>query len=175
MEELDMLKKMMLVLFLGMTVFLNSPAFANSMDGGCKGKDCYGKMDKGHSQCPIANKFMMKAHFLLENKAGIGLTDDQVKTIKDLKLQMEKDSVRQGADMQTFMLDLQSKLAEDKVDIEESNTLIDKGFASASASAKSNLQAYAKLKSLLTPDQMTKMKALHEQMKKNEREEKEDK
>src|SRR5439155_47780 len=98
--------------------------------------------------------------------SSIGLTDDQVKAIKDLKLQMEKDSIRQSADMQTFMLDLQSKLGEDKVDVEGSNALIDKGFASASASAKSNLEAYAKLKGLLAPEQITKIKTLHEQMEK---------
>ena len=159
-----MKKTMMFILFLGMTVFLNVPAFAHPTDGG--------KMDKGQNQCPVANKFMMKAHFLLEHKADIGLTDDQVKTIKDLKLQVEKDSIQQGADMKTFKLDLDSKLAEDKVDVEGTNALIDKGFAGASASAKSNLSAYAKLKAVLTPDQLTKMKVLHERMKKDEKEEK---
>jgi Spy/CpxP family protein refolding chaperone len=153
-----MLKKMMFIPFLGLTMFLSSPVFAHSMD-------------KGQSQCPIANKFMMKAHFLLENKGDIGLTDDQVKTIKDLQLQMEKDSIRQGADMKTFMLDLDSKLAEDKVNVEGTSALIDKSSAAAIASAKSNLDAYAKLKGLLTPDQVTKMKALHEKKEKEEEEE----
>ena len=132
-------------------------------------------MDKEHCQCPIADKFMKKARFLLENKADIGLTDDQVKTIKELKLQMEKDSIRQSADMKTFMLDLKSKLAEDKVDVEGTNTLIDQNFAAASAAAKSNLATYAKLKSLLNSDQITKMKALHEQMEKKEKEEEREK
>jgi hypothetical protein len=67
------------------------------------------------------------------------------------------------------MLDLKSKLSEDKVDVEGGNTLIDQNFAAASAAAKSDLAAYAKLKSLLTPDQMTKMKALHKQMEKKEK------
>ncbi len=153
-----MLKRMMLIVFLGMTVFFDSPAFAHSMD-------------HGQSQCPVANKFMMKAHFLLENKAELGLSEDQVKTIKALKLQMAKDNIRQGADMQTFMLDLNSSLSEDKVDVEGTNVLIDKGFASAMAAAKSNLDAYAKLKGLLTPEQITKMKALHEKMEMKEKEE----
>ena len=163
-----MTKKMMtLMLFLGMFVFLSVPAFAHSMSG----KGC----SQCENQCPIANKFMMKAHFLLENKSEIGLTDDQVKAIKELKLKAEKDSIMQAADMKTFMLDLQSKLSEDKVDVEGTNALIDKGFSSASVAAKSNLTAYAKLKSLLTPDQVTKMKALHEKMEKREKEEGEEK
>lgn len=165
-----MLKKIMFILFLGMTVFLSSPAFARSMEGYDKGKECSMMMSKGQCGCPIANKFTMKSDFLLEHKTDIGLTDDQVKTIKDLKLQMEKDGIRQSADMKTAMLDLEAKLTEDKVDVEGTNAFIDKNFASASAAAKSNLNAYVQLKAVLTPDQLTKMKALHEEMKKDKKE-----
>ena len=164
-----MMKKMVFLLVLGMAAFLSSTAYAHFWNGKHEGKECSMKMDKEHCQCPITEKFMKKVQFLLENKSDIGLTNDQVKTIKDLKLQMEKDSIRQSADMKTFMLDLKSKLSEDKVDVEGGNTLIDQNFAAASAAAKSDLAAYAKLKSLLTPDQMTKMKALHKQMEKKEK------
>jgi hypothetical protein len=170
-----MMKKMMFLLALGMTVFLSSTASAHFWDGKNKGKECPMKMGKEHCQCPIADKFMMKAHLLLENKSEIGLTDDQVKAIKGLKLQMEKDSIRQSADMKTFILDLQSKLSEDKVDVDRTNALIDQNFTAASVAAKSNLAAYAKLKGLLSPDQITKMKALHEQMEKKEKREEKDK
>jgi len=161
------MKKTMFFLLLGVAMLFSSIAPAHASDG--KGKECPLKADKGRCQCPIADKFMMKAHFLLENKTDVGLTDDQVKTIKELKLQMEKDSVRQSSDMKTFILDLKSKLSEDKVDVAGANALIDKNFTSASAAAKSNLAAYAKLKSLLNPDQIKKMKALHEQMEKKKK------
>ena len=169
MKRKKMMKKMMFFLFLGMAVFLSSTASAHFWDGKCKGKECPIKIDKEHCQCPITDKFMKKTHFLLEHKSDVGLTDDQVKTIKELKLQMEKDSVRQSSDMKTFILDLKSKLSEDKVDVAGANALIDKNFTSASAAAKSNLAAYAKLKSLLNPDQIKKMKALHEQMEKKKK------
>jgi flagellar basal body-associated protein FliL len=174
-EGLKMMKKIMLLLILGMAVFLCSTAFAHFWNGKGKGKECPVSIKKEHCQCPIMEKFMKKARFLLEYKSDIGLTDDQAKTLKELKLQMEKDSIRQSADMKTFLLDLKSKLAEDKVDVEGANALIDENFASVSAAAKSNLATYAKLKSLLTPDQMTKMKALHEQMEKKEKEEEKNK
>jgi len=170
-----MKKIMMFILFVGMTMFLTSPAFAHSMDGQYGGKGCSCKMDKGQYQCPIAKKAMMKAQFLLENKVEIGLADDQIKNIKDIKLQMEKDSIRQGADMKMFMLDLESRLMEDKVDVEGVDAMIDKGFTSAAASAKSNLAAYAQLKGLLTADQVAKMKALHEQKEMKEKAEEEEK
>ena len=174
-----MMKKMMLLAVLGMVMFLSSTASAHFWDGKDKGKQCSLKADKEHCpcmgkeccQCPITEKFMKKARFLLEHKSEMGLTDDQVKAVKDLKLQMEKDSIRQSTDKKIFLLDLQSKLSEDKVDVEGANTLIDQNFAAASTAAKSNLATYAKLKNLLSLDQVTKMKALHEQMEKTEKEE----
>lgn len=166
-----MRKTMMLSLFVAMAVFLSSPAFARSMEGQYKAKEYSGMMDKEHSQCPIANKFAMKSRFLLDHKDDIGLTDDQVRSIKDLKLRTEKDDIRQLADMKALKLDIESKLMEDKVDIEGTSALIDKGSAAASTAAKSNLTAYAQLKAILTPDQITKMKTLHRQMEANESEE----
>ena len=164
-----MVKKLIFVLFFGTAVLLSSAVYAHSWGGDSKGKECPMKMDKEHCQCPIADKFMRKAGFLLEYKSDIGLTDAQVKAIKELKLRMEKDNILQGAGMKTFMLDLQSKLSEDKVDVDGAKALIDKNFTEASAGAKSNLEAYAKLKGLLSSEQIAKMKALHEQMEKKER------
>ena len=163
------MKKMMLLLILAVTVFMSSTAFANFWHSESRGKECPMGMAREHSQCPITGKFMKKTQFLLENKSEIGLSDDQVKTIKELKLQMEKSEVQQRADRETFMLDLKSMLAEDKIDVEDASKLIDGNFDAASIAAKSDLATYAKLKSLLTPDQVTKMKALHEQMEKKER------
>ncbi len=167
-----MMKKTMLFLVLSMAVFLSAAVPAHAWDG--KGKECPPGMGKEHGPCPIADKFMMKAHFLLENKDEVGLTDEQVKAIKELKLQAEKDGIRQFADMKTFMLDLQYKLSEDKVDVEGANKLIDKNFIVASAAAKANVEAYAKLKGFLSPEQIKKMKALHEQMEKKEKSEREE-
>lgn len=163
-----MMRKMLFIAFLGVSLVLSSSAYAESADGhsmGMEGRYQHGAMHKEESQCPVAGKFMMKSHFLLENQKELGLTGDQVKSIKDLKLQVEKDSIRQTADMKVFMLDLNSKLEEDKIDVEGTNALIDKGFAAATAGAKSNLEAYAKLKGLLTPDQVTKMKELFQSKK----------
>ncbi len=167
-----MMKKLTaVILVLGMAAFMSSTAFAHFGGGEGNGKECPLSMSKTHCQCPITEKFMKKTEFLLENKSDIGLSDEQVKSIKALKLQMEKGSIQQNADKETFMLDLKAKLSEDKIDIDGANALIDGNFAAASAAAKSNVAAYAKLKGLLTPEQVTKMKALHEKMEKKEKEE----
>ncbi len=153
-----MKRKLGLMVFLGTFLFFSS-AYANS-EGDFHGGHGYGMAGHKEGQCPVVGQLTKKAHFLLENKTELGLTDDQVKTIKALKLQVEKDGIRQNADRETFLLDLRSKLGEDKIDVEGTNVLIDKSFASMADSTKSDVAAYAKLKSTLTPEQVTKMKEL---------------
>jgi Spy/CpxP family protein refolding chaperone len=164
-----MVKKMAGFMFLSAFLFMSTLAYANGpMDehqmgkGTCSVKGGQGHMGRGccQGQCPVAGKVLKKAHMALEHRADLGLTDDQVKTISDLKLKVEKDGVAQNAEKETFMLDLSAKLKEDTVDVAGIDALIDKNFASMSTAIKSNVDAYAKLKSVLTPEQQKKLKEL---------------
>jgi len=150
-------KKMTLLALLGMCVLAASPVYAHEAGEG------YGHGMKGHhgqNPCPVATKVERTSHFLLEKKADLNLTDDQVKSIKDIQLQTEKSSAQQMADMKIFMLDLQSKLGDDKIDAEGTKALIDKNFAAFATDAKASVDAYAKLQSVLTPDQAAKVKEI---------------
>jgi Spy/CpxP family protein refolding chaperone len=158
-----MKKKAVLIALLGMCFVFSRSATADPMDGHSMNKH----ESRGHemtggkgSQCPVADKLMRKAHFLLEHETDLALTDEQVKTIKGLELEAEKDSIRQAGDMKIFLLDLKSKLGEDKIDAEGTKAFIDKTFSSVAEAAKANVDAYAKLQGVLTPDQLAKMKAL---------------
>ena len=121
----------------------------------------YGKGDRdSESGCPIIGAFMKKAHFFLENAEEIGLSEEQVATIKDLKKQVKKLEIQQLAGMQISMMDMEEKLHANPVDIEGLNAMIDKGMVEMAAGAKETVAAYAKLKGVLTPDQMSKAKAI---------------
>ncbi len=133
-------------------------AFPASLSYADHGGQC--PAGKGGYQCPITEKFMKKAHFILENKDEIGLTEEQVKTIKDLKLKVKKGAIKQGADLEMMMLDLEGKMSEDQVDVEGINAMIDEGFSSMSGATKEVVSDYAKLKGTLTPEQMTKLKSI---------------
>ena len=148
---------MLFLALVGMTLLCNPSAYANE-----KGKHGSGEENcrRGGNQCPVAGKLEMKSHFLLEHKADLALTDDQVKTIKDIKLQAEKDGAQQEADGKVFMIGLKTKLHEDKIDVDGANALIDKSFASMQASVKSSVASYARLQSLLTPEQAAKVKEI---------------
>jgi hypothetical protein len=150
------------VLGAGLWLSAGSLAYARPQDDGSGSRHHYGKMEEQcSSQCPVAQKFMRKAHFLLEHKSDLGLTDEQVKAVKELTLQADKDQIRQNAESKIFQLDLKSKMDDEKIDVEGTNALIDKGFSAYAAATKANLDAYVKLKALLTPDQITKIKELH--------------
>ena len=155
-----MKNKVAFFLFLGF--FISSAAFADCGPGRgvCPTGGKYASAGAEAGACPIAGRFMEKSHFFLENREALGLTDDQVKVIRDLKMEVKKNSIRDAAEMQIFMLDLDSKLSEDTVDAEAINAMMDKGMTSMLQSGKANVQAYAKLKAVPTKEQMAKFKAI---------------
>ena len=155
-----------LLSFLFLSAIATSSSFANHGAGHCSMSEhgtekcssggCSHESSK--SQCPIARKVMAKAHWMLENKTTLGLSDEQVKTIEDLKTEMKKKQIRESAEMQISMMDMEAKLKEEKVDVNGLNKMIDQGMASMAQSAKENVQAYAKLKGMLSDDQWKKLK-----------------
>ncbi len=132
----------------------DSCAIAGSHDCGKEGCD-----DEKY-QCPIITKIMKKSHFLLSNKEELALTDEQVGTIKAVKNDAKKASIRQEADMEIGMIDMMGKLSDDTLDVEGLNTMIDKGMAGMAEQAKTTVQLYAKLKDVLTDEQIAKAKTL---------------
>lgn len=119
---------------------------------------------RGHGEkeynCPVTGKFMKKTHFFLENQKELALTEEQVRSIKELKLGVKKSYIRQMAELQVFALDVDQALSEPKVDVEGIQAMIDQFSTSMSDSAKKTVADYAKLKSVLTPEQLAKAKEL---------------
>ena len=144
--------------------FMTAPAYAEcSMKGGA------GCTDKGHGQmagddedyqCPVTAKFFKKAHFFLGKQDELGLSNEQVETIKALKMDVKKIYIQQMADMQVWMLEIEAKMSAEKINVDELNGLIDKGTASMTDSVKKVVAAYAKLKAVLSADQAAKAKTL---------------
>ena len=123
---------------------------------------------KMKSPCPITNAFFEDAHEMLEHKASIGLSADQIKTIKGLKLEMKKQVIRGEGDMQVMMLDVKAQLNGDKFDQKAVNDLIDQGSATMNKNAKQAVDLYAKLKSVLSADQVKKLETAEAQEKAEE-------
>ena len=146
-----------------------APALANHHGKGCcshgkcsmKGKDCSrGECGKKSGGCPFVEKFMKKAHFFLENQAEIGLSEEQVSTIKTMKMDMKKSMIRHMAEHEIFMMDMEAKLGEPAMDVEGINAMIDQAMAGMTTGAKGTVAALVELKSVLTEEQMAKAKEI---------------
>lgn len=156
---------LMLALFLGLGTFA-LPAMAGHDGHGaeqkmckmCDKKDCDG-MDCDYD-CPITAKIMKKAKFFLANQKEIGLSDEQVAQIKAIKLETKKGYIRTKAEMEVFMLDLDAKLSEPKIDEAAIGTMFDSASAGWSTGMKSGVATYLKLKAVLNEAQMAKAKEI---------------
>lgn len=122
-------------------------------------KEC--KKSKG-SECRVDKK----AHMLLKNQDELGLSDAQVKQIKEIMLVSKKGKIKQSAEIEIIVLDIKSAMCEDDVDTKAINALIDKKYELKKVAAKSSIAAYAELKSILTEKQRDKLKDLWKKCKK---------
>jgi len=118
----------------------------------------HGKM-KSHGD-GFENKFYGKACFMMENSEELGLSDETVKKIKELKLKTKKDLIKKDAEIDVLALDIKAAMMEDSVDITALNALIDKKYELKKEKAKVLAGSYAALKGMLTAEQKDKMKKL---------------
>lgn len=123
------------------------------------------KKTKGY-HCGLKDKLFRKAHFILKNQEELGLSDEQVKKIKNLKLEAKKDLIKKKAEIDVIAVDIKAKMWEDAVDTEAVNKLIDQKYELKKAKTKSLMEAYAALKSILTEEQKKKLKDLWKKCKK---------
>ncbi|MBI4398786.1 MAG: hypothetical protein HY586_06645 [Candidatus Omnitrophica bacterium] len=108
----------------------------------------------------LAGKFFYKACGVLSQREALGLSDEQVNTLKNLKLDIQKNLIRQGAEIKILELELVSKLHNTPIDTGAVNKLIDQKYDLKKAVNKELVNAYAKLKSTLTEEQWAKFKEL---------------
>ena len=118
-----------------------------------------GKMKGSHGD--FSDKVCKKAMMILKNQEELGLSDEQVKKIKGLKVSTRKDLIRKKADIDIVALDIKSALWEDEVDLATVNALIDRKYDLKKEKAKSLVAAYAALKGILTEEQRDKLKTLY--------------
>lgn len=116
------------------------------------------KMKGGHEG--VENEVCHKAMAILKNQEELGLSDEQVEKIKELKISVKKDSIRRKADIDILVLDIKAASWGDTIDINAVNALIDKKYELKKEKAKSLVAADVALKSILTEEQQKKLKAL---------------
>ncbi len=130
-----------------------SPAYAGHGAGGC------GKQG-GCGSTEMSQKFFMKAHFILAHAKEIGLTQATSDEIHRLKMEARKKVIRQEAEIEVLAMDIQSKLMQSPMDAGGIKGLLDQKYDLLKAQSKDAVDALAKLKGSLTPEQHAKLKEL---------------
>lgn len=137
---------------------VSSSVFADGcFMGKCNMTPKHGKAWAGKGQEGI---FFHKAHLIMAKASELGLSDAQVQKIRDLEYNLKKSVIKKDADIKLLALDIRQALTKDDVDTNAVNGLIDQKYAIKAQKAKEDIQAYADLKNVLTPDQTKKLKEI---------------
>ena len=145
------------LIFLGVSIAFVSLMFAPAVMA--KQKCQYKKHDK-HSMPKLSDKVMHKAHFILKNAKEIGLSEEQIKTVKKLKMEAKKIKIRKKADANIIYIDVLSELHNEPVNVEKASQLIDQKYEVKKVLAREMIAKYAEIKSVLTPEQYSKLKEI---------------
>jgi len=137
-------------------LLLSVPAMAKS---GCE-YCSKGYSGKSSYHGGLEDKFFIKAHKMIAYKEELGLSDEQVETIRGLKLSVKKELILKNADAGVLAVDVHAGLREHHIDVEAMNKLIDQKYAVKKAKSQSLVKAYAELKGVLSEEQMDKLKEL---------------
>ncbi len=117
--------------------------------GGCM--KCASKAEK----CKIS-KLKKKVKPLWKNQAELGITDDQLKQIKEIKHAAIKEMIQLKADKDIIMVDLKSAMKSPSINVGQVNSMIDAKYATKVKTAKTFVKALADIQQVLTEEQRVK-------------------
>lgn len=143
------------VAVMAVALAVSSVALAQGM-GGKGGQGFGGGMGVG----PGAG---MGIERLLDNPqiiAELGLTDSQVKQLKDIQSKSQRDAIKVKAEVDVLQLDLKDLLDQDNPDMKKVDSLLDQIGAKHTEMQKSMIHSLIDMKGALTDEQKAKVKEL---------------
>ena len=114
----------------------------------------------------IKAKFFKTVRLIYLYQDELKVSDEQLNKIKELKVALKKDLIRKKADIKVIKVDIRSLLYEDEVDVDAVNRLIDQKYEIKKAKSKMVVESYAKLKKVLTKEQMDNLRRIFRDLKK---------
>ncbi len=127
--------------------------FSASASYAMTGQKSYGKSEWG-----LKESFFHSAHGVLEKRDQLGLSDEQVKAIKDLMKETQKNLIKQDADIKTLKVEINTLMWESPLDTEKINNLLAEKYKLKKDKAKYLVSAHDKLNKILTEEQLKKVK-----------------
>ncbi|MBF0507183.1 MAG: periplasmic heavy metal sensor [Nitrospirae bacterium] len=139
------------------------PGHMGMMGGGMKCDKMGGGMkDGGSCGCMKHDKMMERAHHMKMMLMHLGLDEKQKAQIDGIMTSHVKDVIKKKADLQIAKVDLKNIISKDPVDMKAAESKLKEIEAMKTALILAHLNAHQKIKSLLTPEQQTKMKEMME-------------
>jgi len=108
---------------------------------------------EGKGGCSIEKKVMCKLRLAMVHQDEVGLSDDQVTKIRQLKMSVKKELIKRKTDIDLIGIDIKSKLGEEEIDKKGIGKLIDQKYDLKKEKAKAMVDAYADLVSILSAEQ----------------------
>jgi hypothetical protein len=148
------------VIFLIVALFAGIAGLAPSVQARHGEKSSGYESEGGHGGGDLDSKFFMKAYFYQMHADPIGLSEEQIQKIKNLKKETQKELIRRDADIEILAVDIKDALHEPKIDVEGIHKNLDKKYEIKKERAKYLVRAFANLKGVLSDEQCQKAKDL---------------
>jgi hypothetical protein len=114
----------------------------------------------------IKAKFLKTVRLIYLYQDELKVSDEQLSKIKELKVALKKDLIQKKAEIKIIKIDIRSLLHEHEVDVDAVNRLIDQKYEIKKAKSKMVVESYAKLKKVLSKEQMDNLKQILRDQKK---------
>lgn len=112
-----------------------------------------------HKKC-LSDKFFHMAHDILENQLELGLSAENFRKVKELKINTKKSLIKSTAEIDTIAVDIMAKMWEDSADMAEISKLLDRKYTLKKESMKELLSAFLDLKKMLSKEQLFKLQGI---------------
>jgi Spy/CpxP family protein refolding chaperone len=113
--------------------------------------------------CPkkgLDDKLAGKMHMAVVNAGELGLTDEQVDQIIDLKVKMKKDVIQYNAKIDTVKIDIKYELWKDQIDRAKIDEQINVKYDMKKDKAKSLVAYLVEFKGILSDEQNEQLKSM---------------
>jgi Spy/CpxP family protein refolding chaperone len=115
----------------------------------------------GHGPHQSASEFI---EHILKFKEGMAITDDQATKLQTIKTDFEKTKIKMKADMQLTSLDLHELLRDDQGDLGAVESKLKNLYEIRAGLYLASVKAGRDAKAVLTDEQRTRMKAVHDRI-----------
>ena len=111
----------------------------------------------------MKDKFFEKVKMIYKHQDALEVSDDQMKEIKKIKIDLKKELIKTKAEIELVKIDIKSMMYEEDINVNAVNKLIEKKYALKEAKAKKLVASLVALKKTLTKEQIATMKKMYKE------------